>query len=84
MPRTQPAEHDSADPRDWNCHGRVHVALGLVFERGYARWQMGDGLVSPWWEGDRLYLFAGRSVHVMDLPVRDRRDDPQPSREGGL
>jgi len=31
MPRTQPAEHDSADPRDWNCHGRVHVALGLVW-----------------------------------------------------
>jgi hypothetical protein len=51
--------------------------------RGYAQWQMGDGLISPWREGNRLYLFAGRSVHVMDLPVRERRDDPQPRREGG-
>lgn len=57
------------------------VALDL---RGYERWQMGDGLVSPWREGDRLYLFAGRFVHVMDLPVRERRDDPQPRSEGGL
>ena len=52
--------------------------------RGYARWQMGDGLVSPWREGDRLYLFAGRFVHVMDLPVRKRPDDLQPRPEGGL
>ena len=52
--------------------------------RGYARWQMGDGLVSPWREGDRLYLFAGRFVHAMNLPVRERRSDPQPRPEGGL
>jgi len=51
--------------------------------RGYAHWQMGDGLVSPWREGDRLYLFAGRFVHVMDLPVRERQGDPQPRPEGG-
>ena len=34
MPRTQPAEHGPADPWDWNCHARVHVALvavGLVW-----------------------------------------------------
>ena len=44
---------------------------------------MGDGLVSPWREGDRLYLFAGRFVDVMNLPVRTRADDPQPRPEGG-
>ena len=52
--------------------------------RGYARWQLGDGLVSPWREGDRLYLFAGRFVHVMNLPVRERQVESQPRPEGGL
>ena len=51
--------------------------------RGYASWPMGDGLVSPWREGDRLYLFAGRFVHVINLPVRKCADDPQPRPEGG-
>ncbi|NLY00215.1 MAG: hypothetical protein GXY83_29305 [Rhodopirellula sp.] len=50
--------------------------------RGHAHWQMGDGLVSPWREGDRLYLFAGRFVHVMNLPVRERRSDSQPRPDG--
>lgn len=37
--------------------------------RGYARWPMADGLISPWREGNRLYLFAGKYLHVMELPV---------------
>ena len=41
--------------------------------RGYARWPMADGLISPWREGSRLYLFAGKYVHVMDLPVSEPR-----------
>ncbi len=39
--------------------------------RGFASWDPGDGLVSPWREGDKLYLFAGKYVHRMDLPVQD-------------
>ena len=37
--------------------------------RGYGNWSPADGLVSPWREGNRLYLFAGKFLHVMDLPV---------------
>jgi hypothetical protein len=65
-------------------YGRTRDFRTVVRDpRGYARWQMGDGLVSPWREGDRLYLFAGRFVHVMNLPVRECRSDPQPRPEGG-
>jgi len=39
--------------------------------RGFANWDPGDGLVSPWREGDKLYLFASKYVHRMDLPVQD-------------
>ncbi len=39
--------------------------------REFASWNPGDGLVSPWREGDKLYLFAGKYLHVMDLPVQD-------------
>ena len=37
---------------------------------------MADGLITPWREGDKLYLFAGTQIHVMDLPVSPpgRRD----------
>ncbi|NLS96242.1 MAG: hypothetical protein GXX96_29230 [Planctomycetaceae bacterium] len=38
-------------------------------KRGYAHWPMGDGLISPWREGGQLYLFAGKYLHVMNLPV---------------
>ena len=31
-----------------------------------------DGLISPWREGNRLYLFAGKYLHVMNLPVEDK------------
>jgi len=44
--------------------------------RGYARWPTGDGLITAWREGDRLYLFAGKHLHVMALPV----DRPNPSK----
>jgi len=39
--------------------------------RGFASWKPGDGLVSPWREGNKLYLFAEKYLHVMDLPVQD-------------
>ena len=38
-------------------------------KRGYAHWPIGDGLISPWREGGQLYLFAGKYLHVMNLPV---------------
>ena len=42
--------------------------------RGYANWGPGsDGAISPWREGNRLYLFSGKHVHVMDLPVSSKR-----------
>jgi len=37
--------------------------------RGYSRWTPGDGCISPWRIGARLYLFSGMYVHVMELPV---------------
>ena len=37
--------------------------------RGYANWGGTDGLVCARREGDRLYLFAGKNVHEMPLPV---------------
>jgi hypothetical protein len=38
--------------------------------RGYAKWKMAsDGLISPWREKNRLYLFSGKHVHMMELPV---------------
>ncbi len=39
--------------------------------RGYARWTMADGLISPWREGNQLYLFAGKYLHVVNLPVSE-------------
>ena len=40
--------------------------------RGYAKWTGGDGLISPWREKNKLYLFAGKQVHVIILPVSSR------------
>ena len=37
--------------------------------RGYAKWRASDGPVTAWREGNRLYLFAGKHVHTMELPV---------------
>ena len=40
--------------------------------RGFAEWPAGDGSISPWREGKYLYLFSGKYVHVMRLPVAKR------------
>ena len=41
--------------------------------RGYAHWETAsDGPITPWRQGNRLYLFAGKSVHVMLLPVSSK------------
>ena len=41
--------------------------------RGHADWgPVSDGLISPWREGNKLYLFSGKHVHVMILPVSSR------------
>ena len=39
--------------------------------RGYAKWPAVDldGLISPWREGDHLFLFAGKYVQMVALPV---------------
>ena len=39
--------------------------------RGPARWSSLDrnDLLSPWREGNKLYLFGGKHIHVMELPV---------------
>ncbi|HUT92374.1 MAG TPA: hypothetical protein VMY37_22960 [Thermoguttaceae bacterium] len=44
--------------------------------RGHVNWRGSDGAISAWREGDRLYLFAGKSVHEMKLPVAQR---PEPA-----
>ena len=36
--------------------------------RGSAEWSGGDGLISPWREGIKLYLFAAKHLHVLTLP----------------
>ena len=36
--------------------------------RGYARWApASDGPITPWREGNRLYLFSGKQLYTMDL-----------------
>ena len=64
----------------WSEHANPHVIYSTTtdfktFERdprGYAKWQGPDGLVSPWREGNRLYLFAGNQLHELALPVRKK------------
>ena len=36
--------------------------------RGFAEYSGGDGLISPWREGDKLYLFAAKKLHVLKIP----------------
>ncbi|MAE65432.1 MAG: hypothetical protein CMJ18_14270, partial [Phycisphaeraceae bacterium] len=43
--------------------------------RGYATWPAHDGAISAFREGDRLYLFSGKFVHEMVIPVVP---DPDP------
>ncbi len=40
--------------------------------RGFAKWPAGDGFICPWREGNRLYLFSGKHVHLMRLRVATR------------
>lgn len=55
-------------------YGRTRDFRTVVRDaRGYARWPISDGLISPWREGRHLYLFAGKYLHVMDLPVSEKR-----------
>jgi len=37
------------------------------------KWEGTDGAISAWREGDRLYLFAGKFVHEVKLPVVKER-----------
>jgi hypothetical protein len=39
-------------------------------KRGYADWPVDDGAVAAWREGNKLYLFSGKFVHIMQLPVK--------------
>ena len=62
----------------WSEHSNPHVIYSTttnfkIFKRdarGYAKWQGPDGLVSPWREGNRLYLFAGKHLHEIALPLK--------------
>ena len=61
-----PAAGDVPQPR----YGYTTDFIKVVRDpRGHAKWPAGDGLISAWREGTRLYLFAGKELHVMKLPV---------------
>ena len=59
----------------WAEHPEPHVIYSTTMDfksfkrdsRGYAKWKGADGLVSAWREADRLYLFAGESLHELAL-----------------
>ncbi len=45
--------------------------------RGYADLgDVSDGQISPWREGNKLYLFTGKHLHVMILPVSSNALEP--------
>jgi len=62
----------------WSEHSNPHVIYSTTTNfrtfkrdaRGYVKWKGPDGLVSPWREGNRLYLFAGKYLHEIALPVK--------------
>ena len=61
-----PAAGDVPQP----CYGYTTDFIKVVRDpRGHAKWPAGDGLISAWREGPRLYLFAGKDLHIMKLPV---------------
>ena len=61
-----PAAGDVPQPR----YGYTSDFIKVVRDpRGHAKWPAGDGLISAWREGNRLYLFAGKDLHFMKLPV---------------
>jgi hypothetical protein len=73
--------HDTSGKREylvsWSEHPEPHVIYSTTNDfktfkrdaRGYAKWKGPDGLVSPWRKGNRLYLFAGRHLHEIALPL---------------
>ena len=64
-----PAAGDVPQPR----YGYTTDFIKVVRDpRGHARWPAGDGLLSPWREGNRLYIFAGKNLHTMKLPTSSR------------
>ena len=40
--------------------------------RGHVRWEGSDGAISAWRDGNRLFLFSGKHVHELKLPVKTR------------
>jgi len=59
-----PAAGDVPQP----CYGYTTDFIKVVRDpRGHAKWPAGDGLISPWREGNRLYLFTGKDLHIMKL-----------------
>ena len=40
--------------------------------RGHVRWKGSDGSISAWREADRLFLFSGKHVHEIRLPIKPR------------
>ncbi len=59
-----PAAGDVPQPR----YGYTTDFIKVVRDpRGHAKWPAGDGLISPWREGNRLYLFTGKDLHIMKL-----------------
>ena len=62
----------------WSEHSNPHIIYSKTMDfktftrdpRGYANWGTGDGgLVTPWREGNQLYLFSGKYLHTMNLTV---------------
>jgi len=54
-------------------YGRTTDFLHITRDpRGHVRWPAGDGQIGAWREGNRLYLFAGKHLHVLELPVTER------------
>jgi len=40
--------------------------------RGHVKWEGSDGAISAWREANTLYLFSGKHVHQLALPVKPR------------
>jgi hypothetical protein len=67
----------------WSEHSNPNIIYGTTTDfktftrdaRGYATWGVGDdGIVSVFRESDRLYLFSGKHLHVMNLTVHTTGD----------
>jgi hypothetical protein len=50
--------------------------------RGYAKWTLGDNIITPVREGNKLYLFGGTRAAVMTLPVTSP-EEPRGRGSGG-